>query len=178
MLKSTGDTWTNQGAEKWSSIPNTKLAPALGYQPDHTLQPPPQWRYLQRLQSFPERGEAGPIRPPEDDYWVTVRTKGTKRKRCAWGQNTRLTGHSLPYTAPRGGPWCQQSCPEHTQTRCWACSWYLKDTSKPPGDTHLALTDKATLKRWDRGKMSSKKAESLEPIINLNNSELEGSQRH
>ena len=144
MLKSTSDTWTNWGAEKGSSIPNIKL---VGWSWESTssripARPHPSIitpvvlpaeaakRWREGREGAPQASGGWPLRHGEDQ-----RHKQAEKK-CAWGQNTRQTGLSLPDTAPHSGPWCQQSCPEHTQTRCWACSWYLRDASKPPADTH------------------------------------------
>lgn len=88
MFKSTSDTWTNWGAEKGSSIPNIRLA---GWSWDSTSSRIPARPHpsittpgmlpAEAAKRSREGREAGPTWPPEDDYWVTVKTKGTSRRR-------------------------------------------------------------------------------------------------
>ena len=112
LLKFTSDTWTNWGAENWSSIPTVKLA---GWSWDSTSQTTPFNHHprdatCRGCKAF-QRGVGG--RPHlASGGWLPGHGEDQRdkeeEKKCAWGQNTRQTGHSVPNTAPHGGPWCYQ----------------------------------------------------------------------
>ena len=125
-----------------------------------------------------EGREAGPTWPPEDDYWVTVKTKGTsRRRRNVPGGRTQDRPLSPRHSTPQ---WSLVSAilPRTHSDEMLSLQLVPERRIQTTRRHPPILMDEPTLERWDRGKMSSKRAESPEPIINLNNSELESSQRH